>query len=416
MAVEIFMAKMSDHMEAGEIVSWLVQEGDFVEKGQPILEVMTDKAVAEVVAEATGVLKGIQPGAVEGAMVPVGETIAFIAAPDETVPALPPRESVQATFTGKTPPPLRLPATGPMAEQPDQVRATPIARRIAKDLGIELACVTGTGPGGRIREEDVHAFAEAREPALAKATGGVSVTPDAATAQPGAETGEWLNLSTIQRRTGQRMLESVQQAPQFALTTDVDMTQALRLRETLMERIVATTGERLSMTAILVKVVAAALESHPRTNASFQDGRVRLHSQRNIGVAVGTEDGLVVPVIKEADRKSLARIAQELKSFQEKALQMRLSTEDLAGGTFTISNLGMYGIDRFNAIVNPPQSAILAVGRIIKTPVGMPDDTIALRPMMSLTLTVDHRSMDGVQGARFLAEVKARLEEPFLLL
>jgi len=416
MAVEIFMAKMSDHMETGEIVGWLVQEGDFVKEGQPILEVMTDKAVVEVVAEAAGVLKGIQSGAIEGAIVPVGETIAFIAAPDEEVPALPALASVQATFARETPPPLRLPDTEPVPGQPDQVRATPIARRIAKNLGIELARVTGTGPGGRIREQDVHAFAQAREAATARASRGVSVTPVAASAQPGDETGEWLNLSTIQRLTGQRMLESVQQAPQFALTTAVDMTQALRLRETLMERIVAETGERLSVTAILVKVVAVALKNHPQANASFQDERVRLHSQRNIGVAIGTQDGLVVPVIKEADRKSLAQITQELGLLKEKALRMHLGVKDLSGGTFTISNLGMYGIDRFNAIINPPQSAILAVGRIIKTPVGLPDDTIALRPMMGLTLTVDHRSMDGVQGARFLAELKARLEEPFLLL
>jgi len=196
----------------------------------------------------------------------------------------------------------------------------------------------------------------------------------------------------------------------------VDMTNALWLREALMDRIVTETGERLSITALLVKIVAMALKHHPRASASFEEGRVKLHQSINVGVAVGGDDGLAVPVIKEADQKSLAQITRELKSFQDKAQQMRFSVEDLSGGTFTLSNLGMYGIDRFNAILNPPQSAILAVGRIIKTPVGMPDDTISLRPMMSLTLSVDHRSMDGVQGAKFLGEVKERIEQPYFLL
>jgi pyruvate dehydrogenase E2 component (dihydrolipoamide acetyltransferase) len=183
-----------------------------------------------------------------------------------------------------------------------------------------------------------------------------------------------------------------------------------------MERVVAETGERLSVTAILVKIVAAALKVYPRANASFEDGRVKLYSQVNIGVAMGTDEGLVVPVVKDADLKSLVQITQEMKRFQEKAAQMRFSSDDLSGSTFTISNLGMYGIDRFDAIINPPESAILAVGRIVKTPVGMPDDSIALRPMMSMTLTVDHRSMDGVQGAKFLAEIKGRIDKPYFLL
>jgi pyruvate dehydrogenase E2 component (dihydrolipoamide acetyltransferase) len=275
------------------------------------------------------------------------------------------------------------------------IRASPIARRVARELGIDITQVKGTGPGGRIKEEDVRAFAADAPP-----------TPEV----------EWLDLTSIQRLTGQRMLESVQQAPQFALTSDVDMTQALWLREALMERVMAETGERLSITSILVKVVALALQRHPQTNVSFEDGRVKMYPQINVGVAVGTDEGLVVPVIKEADQKPLVQVVKELKTFRDKAQQMRFTTEDLSGGTFTISNLGMYGVDRFNAIINPPQSAILAVGRVVKTPVGLPDDTIALRPMMSLTLTVDHRSMDGVLGARFLAEVKERLDRPFFLL
>jgi pyruvate dehydrogenase E2 component (dihydrolipoamide acetyltransferase) len=473
MAVEVFMPKMSDHMEVGEIIRWLVKEGDRVEAGQVLMEVMTDKVVAELEAPASGVLKGIRTGAEDGAIVPVGETFAFIAEPGEPVPALPPLGPAGAKEVKEEAPPstvglepVAAPGAGEGQVEPGQVRATPVARRVAKELGVDLSLVKGTGPDGRIKEEDIRAFAETRQPvtesaggrpevaegvratpavrrlaremgvdlALVKGTGpegrireedvrtaaearlAVPATPPAAQSSHGAESVEWLDLNPIQRLTGQRMLESLQTAPQFALTTDVDMTNAIWLREALMERVLAETGERLSITALLVRVVASALKDCPRANAAFEGGRVKLYQQVNIGVAVGTDAGLVVPVIKEADRKSLVQITQELKSFEEKARHLRFSNEDLSGGTFTISNLGMYGVDRFNAILNPPQSAILAVGRIIKTPLGLPDDTIALRPMMSLTLTVDHRSMDGVQGAKFLAEIKARLEKPYFLL
>jgi len=224
-----------------------------------------------------------------------------------------------------------------------------------------------------------------------------------------------VDLSTVQRLTGERMVQSIQTAPQFALVISADMTNALQLREAMIDQIAKETGERLSITALLVKIVATALKNQPRANASFEAGRVKLHKRVNVGVAIGADAGLIVPVIKEADQKSLIQIVRELQVFREKARQMRFSADDLSGGTFTVSNLGMYGIDQFNAIVNPPQSAILAVGRVIKTPVTLPDNTVAPRPMMNLTLTVDHRAMDGVQGAKFLAEIKERLEKPDLL-
>lgn len=459
MAVEVFMPKMTDHMESGEIIRWLVKEGDAVEQGQILMEVMTDKVVAEFESPATGILKGIRAGAEDGATIPVGETFAFIAAPDEQVPTLPPLKPAAAEATptavevAQSEPEPAVPAepgqiratpavrklarelgvdlaqvrgTGPegrireedvrahveaqkvaATEESSGTRASPMARRIARELGVDLAQVPGTGPGGRIREEDVRAFAEAKK-------GAPAAPPQPFPAPATADT--WLDLTPIQRLTGQRMLESVQSAPQFALTISADMTNALWLREALMERIVAETGERLSVTALLVKIVAAALRQFPRANASFQNGRLRLQSQINIGVAVGTDDGLVVPVIKEADRLSLAQVNAQIKAFQDKAKKMRFTNDDLSGGTFTLSNLGMYGIDRFDAIINPPQAAILAVGRAIKTPVAMPDDSIALRPMMSLTLTVDHRAMDGLQGAQFLADIKDRIEKPYFLL
>jgi pyruvate dehydrogenase E2 component (dihydrolipoyllysine-residue acetyltransferase) len=478
MTVEVFMPKMSDHMETGEIIRWLVKEGDRVEQGQVIMEVMTDKVVAEFEAPASGILKGIRAGAESGATVAVGETFAFIAQPGESVPVLPPlapgeggaqtagKPAASAAEPGAAALPL-APGGSPLFPQGGEIRATPVVRRLAKELGVDLALVRGSGSEGRIREEDVRALAVqrdmSREPAVVPQAGpaeepgaqrtsplarriakelGVDLTlvkgtgpggrireedvrafADAQKARPvvpapppAPAPGEWVDLSSIQRLTGQRMLESIQTAPQFALTISVDTTNLSWLREALMERIAGETGERLSITALLVKIVAAALKSHPRANAAFENGRVRLHPQVNVGVAVGAEDGLVVPVVKSADQKSLGQIVQEIKVFQDKAQRMRFSSDDLSDGTFTLSNLGMYGIDHFNAIINPPQSAILAVGRVVKTPVGMPDDTVALRPMMTMTLTVDHRAMDGVNGARFLAEIKERIEKPYFLL
>jgi pyruvate dehydrogenase E2 component (dihydrolipoamide acetyltransferase) len=402
--VEVFVHKMTDHMESGRIIQWLVKEGERVEQHQAIMEVETDKAVAELESPASGILKGIRPGAVEGARVPVGETLAFIAQPDEQVPALPPLPSV-STETAIEAGGTRTAAAATQAQVVTrQVRATPAVRRIARELGINLDLVTGTGPDGKISEEDVRSFAAARGGALADAT--MAATPEPV---------EWVDLSTVQRLTGERMVQSIQTAPQFALTISADMTNALQLREAIIDQTAKETGERLSVTALLVKTVAAALKNQPRANASFEAGRVKLHKRVNVGVAIGADAGLIVPVIKEADQKSLVQIVHELQVFREKARQMRFSADDLSGGTFTVSNLGMYGIDQFNAIVNPPQSAILAVGRVIKTPVALPDNTVTTRPIMNLTLTVDHRAMDGVQGAKFLAEIKERLEKLDLL-
>jgi pyruvate dehydrogenase E2 component (dihydrolipoamide acetyltransferase) len=399
MPVEVFIHKMTDHMESARIIQWLVREGERVEQHQPVMEVETDKAVAELESPASGILSGVRPGAVEGAQIPVGVTIAFIAEPGEQVPVLSP-----LTSTGE-PAPAEVTVTQveavPTLTSP--VRSTPAVRRIARELGIDLSQVTGTGTDGRITEEDVRDFAAGREGAHAG-----KPTLAASSLEPV----EWVDLSTVQHITGQRMLQSVQTAPQFALTVSADMTNALRLREELMNQIVTENRERLSITVLLVKIVANVLKHQPRANGSFDAGRIKLYKQVNVGIAMLAEEGLVVPVIKDADQKSLTRIARELQVFREKARQRRFSADDLAGGTFTISNLGMYGIDQFNAIVNPPQSAILAVGTVIKTPVGLPDNTIIVRPMLNLTLTIDHRVMDGVQGAKFLTEIKECLEKP----
>ncbi len=400
MATEIFLPKMTDHMGSGTLVRWLVHEGEPVAAQQVILEVETDKAVAELEAPVAGVLKGIRPGASEGAQIPVGEVIAYIAAPDEPVPTLAPLGAASTSPAAAT-----VTRAEPAPTDGGAVRATPVARRVARELGVEIAAVPGSGPGGRVTEDDVRAFAaRGSAPAPHVASSGAEAAAD------------WEELTPTQRLTGQRMLESVLTAPQFVLHASADMTQALWLREALLERIQAETGERLSITAILVKVVAAALAAHPRVNATFENGRVKRLRDIHVGVAMATSAGLVVPVIRHASAQTLGQITRALRDFQAQAEAGRLRLDDLSGGTFTISNLGMYGVERFEAIINPPQAAILAVGQVIKTPVALPDGTVAVRPMMALSLTADHRVLDGVAAAGFLAEVKARLEKPTFIL
>lgn len=405
MATQVYIHKMSEHMETGRILRWLVKEGDHVDKFQVILEVETDKVNADIEAPDAGILKNIRAGAVEGAVIPVGETIAFIAAPDESVPVLPPlgNDATANAHAVNEAVPTPIPEATPTGD--GAIRATPVARRIAKELGVDLHQVKGTGPRGSIRDEDVRAFVAASSP-----------LPMPQPVPASAVTGEWLDLTNIQRITGDRMVVSVQTTPQFTLQVDADMTNALWVREALTDRMMAETQQRPSITALLVKIIAAALADHPRANASFENGRLRVFNQINIGVAVGTDAGLVVPVIRDVGKKTIAQIVSEIIKFQQKAEQHKFTAQDLEGGTFTISNLGMFGIDRFNAIINPPQSAILAVGQIIETPRAMPDRTIALRPVLTLSLSVDHRAMDGVQGARLLKDIKERLEKPYFVL
>ena len=401
MAKEVYMPKMSDHMQEGTILSWLVAEGERVAERQPILEIETDKAVGEVEAPATGLLSAIREGAGEGAVVPVGEVIAFILQPGETPPSLRPILSAQEVTpeaATETAPPT---AAAPAAE-PGVILASPVARRVAKDLGVDLNRVTGTGPRGRIKEADVVAYAE-----------GKAGTESTEAVEPEVT---WRDLSTIQRITGEHMALSKSTVPHFVLSIKVDMTQAVRWREANAPRILQETGQSVSYTAMLVKAVAAALKQHPLANAELADGRVKVHQVVHVGVAASTTAGLVVPVIRSADTKSVGTIAGELAEIQRKATTGRFTPEELAGGTFTISNLGMFGIDHFSAIINTPQSAILAVGRIARRPVCLSDSDIGVRPMMDLTLSVDHRVLDGAEGAKFLSDLRDLLQVPDTIL
>lgn len=445
MPVEVYMPKMSDHMQRGTIISWLVEDGAVVQEHQVIAEVETDKAIAEIEAPASGVVRGIR--AEKGSVIPVGEVIAFIAAPGEELPLLPP---LQSQAEPEALPPTR-PTSGPDAKR-KRIRAAPAARRLARELGLKLCDVHGTGPEGRIKVEDVRRHADRGlaydqnatvGPRLASPTArklaeqcgidlaGVQGTGpggriskedvlahvEAARAHEGASPGEetldfeWLEPSTLRRVTAERMTLSKQTVPHFYLSLEVDMAEAGRVRERLGDRVLAETGNRLSYTALLVKAVALALQRHPLANAEFCDGRIKVYRRIDIGVAVGSERGLVVPVVRNADAKSLIDISRELGVFQEKRRSMRFSPDELHGGTFTLTNLGMFAVEQFMPIINEPQSAILAVGKIMDKPTWLDDGSLARRPMMSLTLAVDHRVMDGVSGAAFLSGVKEVLEE-----
>lgn len=421
MAVEFYIHKMSEHMESAEIIQWLAAEGQVVASHQPIVEVMTDKFTIELEAPQAGILAGIRPGCEKGAIVPVGEPLAYIVQPGEKAPVLPP--------FGTAPMPASMPAPSAAAagstaglngerEAPGRVKSTPVARRMAKELGVDIEQLRGTGPGGRVMEADIRAFAEQQHtqaPGKAAPPPPVQLPASAAPQVP-ANGVRYQELTPIQRITGERMRESIVNAPQFALEISADATKLLWLQEALDERITLQARARLSLTGLLVKIAAVTLLRHPRVNAEFSAGKIKLLEEINIGVAVGTDQGLVVPVIRNAAHKELAAVTAELAGFQEKARTLHFSADDLAGGTFTLSNLGMYGIERFTAIVNPPQSAILAVGAATRRPVALPNDTVGVRPVMNLALTVDHRVLDGLQAARFLTDLKQKIEKPYFVI
>ncbi len=434
MAKAVIMPKFGMTMEEGTIIGWLKEEGQVVEKGEPLLEVMTDKIVMEVEAPASGVLKGIRAFADE--VVPVAQVIAYIAAPGEEI------EEEKEAEPGVA---VEVAALAPPAKR---VRPTPTARRLAEESGVDLSRVAGSGPGGRITAADVRAYLERTAalldrvratPAarhLAKERGldlkevsgsgpeGVIIRADvaafaarkpAAAPTPAAEEVQVVPLAGMRRVIAQRMQANAQTAPHITITMEVDMSEARRARERLLEPIQAETGQRLSMTALLVRAVAATLKHHPFVNATLAGEEIRLLPWINVGVAVALEEGLIVPVIPNADRKSLAEITVALEDLVRRARQNELTPDEVSGGTFTISNLGMYGVDEFTAIINLPESAILAVGQVKDRPIAL-DGEVSIRPIMKMSLSADHRVLDGAVAARFLADLKAALENPYLLI
>jgi pyruvate dehydrogenase E2 component (dihydrolipoamide acetyltransferase) len=413
MATEIKLPRLGQGMESGTIVKWLKSEGDSVQKGEPLYELDTDKVTQEVEADASGVLLKI---AVAEGEVPVGRTIAVIGEQGEAVEVgedpqeegSPARAREQEREQGRE-------ASAPdMSEQITQIRepqsgngrvkASPLARRIARERGIDLRNVAGTGPEGRVVAEDVERAAAQGSPAPAAA-------PAPAPALMSQEV-EVEQLSSM-RKTIARRLTEAWQAPVFQLGITVDMERALAVRTRLVE--LNADGAKPTVSDLLTKVCAMALMRHRAVNALYQGDSIELHPTANIGIAVAIPNGLVVPVIQGCERKTIAEIAAARAELVERARSGKLQQGDLDGGTFTISNLGMFGIERFIAVLNPPQAAILAVGSTEEKAVVV-DGQVVVRPRMELTLTCDHRAIDGATGAQFLGDVKAFLEEPGLAL
>jgi len=394
MATSVVMPALEMAQETGKIVSWLKKEGEAVAKGEPLLEVETDKAVVEVEASADGVLAGVRSR--EGDVVPVGVTIAWIVAPGEQPPAESAGPALAARkMTTQPSAPSAAPAPATPAASEGGVRISPKARRLAKELGVDVTRIRGTGPDGTISSEDVQAAAEA-----ARAT----PSPHPATSAAAA-------LSSIAKLMAERTTQSWTQTPHFFLVREVEAGALLEAREQRRAAIERDRGVKLTHTDLLVALAARALKKHPKMNASWTGGGIQVNPRINISVAVAVTDGVVGAVIPDADAASLADIAVRRRDLTDRARNGRLKPSDVAGGTFTITNLGMYDIDAFSAIIAPPQAAILAVGRIADRVVAV-NGQPAVRPMFTLTLSSDHRVVDGAQAALFLNDLVEAIRAP----
>jgi pyruvate dehydrogenase E2 component (dihydrolipoamide acetyltransferase) len=443
MPTSVIMPKFEMAQETGTVSTWLKNEGDAVEKGEAILEVETDKVTMEVEAPASGILAGIQVG--PGAVVPIGQTIAYIIKPGEPWPD----EEVDTHIISKAPastpatatPPSRatplaeriaeahgvdiqsIPGTGPTGRvtgkdvetylgsetsqaahrEPSsgKIRAVPAARRLAQEMDIPLGTIVGTGPSGRIQSEDVRQAAEG------------SPTPLAVPGQPVVR--RTIPLTGMRRTIAERMTASTRHAPQFTASIDLNMSRALSIVEDLRQESELTDGPRATLTTFLVKACSWTLTRHPALNAALEGENILEWAEINIGVAVAVQEGLIVPVIRRADRLNIRQVADQLADLATRAREGRLRPEDVQGGTFTLSNLGMFGIDRFTAILNPPQAGILAVGRVSKQAIAQADQ-VTIQPMATFTLTADHRVVDGALVGRFLADLQQAIEHPGVLL
>ena len=416
MAELISMPKLGFDMAEGLLQEWLKKVGDVVTEGETIGVVETDKASVEVPAFRSGVLLKILVEA--GTSVPIGAPIAVIGSAGETVDlaalgltgaaAAPAAPAVQEAAAGPAPEPE---AEAVSAEE-GRLLASPVAARMAAELGIDLRQVTGSGPGGRIIKRDIEAHLKEREKAPAKA----APTPTIPTPsfEPGLESYTVEPLSPMRRTIGRRMVESKQQAPHFYVTMDVNMAAAMELRAQL-NAILPEEG-KVSVNDLVIKAAAIALRQFPKINASFAGDEIRVQNPVHIGIAVARETGLLTVVVRDCDLKTPVQIASEAREVIGRAREGRMKPDDMVGGTFTISNLGMFDVEDFCAIINPPQAAILAVGAVKRVPVVDADGALAVGTRMKMTISADHRVTDGAEAARFLQAVKAALEQPMRLM
>jgi pyruvate dehydrogenase E2 component (dihydrolipoamide acetyltransferase) len=424
MASPVILPKLGLTMTEGTLTRWLVADGERVEKGQLIFEMSTEKIETEVEAEKAGIVRHL---VAEYTTVPAGAVVGCLLAEGEEMPeefeamagtgvgraaaaaeAAEPRRVGAPAAAGPRPAPQTPPSPAPSAPAETEFRpVSPLARRLADELGVDLSKVVGSGPGGRIVKEDVERAAAASE------------APAAA-----PPSGEVVPFRGMRRNIGERMHESLQTMAQLTITTEADVTEAVTLREQLVEEW-QSEGLRPTYTDLVLKAAAFALTEHPRVNATLEGESIRLLSEVHVGLAVSLDEGLIVPVVRDADKKSLKQIAAETSDLSEKARANTLSVDDVTGGTFTVTSLGMYGVDTFTPIVTPRQAAILGVGRIREVPAFASDDgppsgtqtgRLVRRSVMDLSLTFDHRLLDGAPAAQFLGRVRALLERPYLLL
>src|SRR3989454_4096997 len=414
MATKVHMEALSPTMEEGRLVKWNKHEGDPVKSGDTLAEVETDKAVMELVARADGqLLKVMVP---EGTTVPVGNIVAWIGKPGEKVdgdgaaapvPKSAPAPEQRAPSAVRSAP-ASAPQPTPIAPaDATRVKASPLAKRIANDAGVDLKLVHGSGPGGRVIKRDVEqaptAAVATTAPAVQRAAYGAQRTPY-----------EDVPLTQIRKTIAKRLAASIGPIPHFFLTTEVDMERGAEAREALNKQLGEESG-KISFNDIIIKAVALALVQHRACNAWFQEDHIRYWNEVHIGMAVAIEDGLITPVIRNADMKSLREIGAESRELAGRARNRRLKPEEYTGATFSVSNLGMFDIDQFTAVINPPEAGIVAIGSIVAKPVAE-GDRVVVRRRLRLTMSCDHRVIDGATGAVFLKTLKQMLENPLAML
>jgi pyruvate dehydrogenase E2 component (dihydrolipoamide acetyltransferase) len=402
MATKVHMEALSPTMEEGRLVKWTKKEGDSVKSGETLAEVETDKAVMELVARADGqLIKVLVP---EGSTVPVGSVVAWIGKPGEKVEGAGSEEQGAAKPPAAPPvAPTPAPAAAPAAAPADatRVKASPLAKRIAQEAGVDLKLVQGSGPGGRVIKRDVEAGAA------------VAPAPRSPLPAPSGAPFEDVPLTQIRKTIAKRLATSLGPVPHFFLTVEIDMERAAEARDALNKQL----GDqgKVSFNDIVIKAVALALVRHRACNAWFQDDHIRYWNEVHIGMAVAVEDGLITPVIRNADMKSLTEIGTEARELAQKARNRRLKPEEYTGATFSVSNLGMFDIDQFTAVINPPEAGIVAIGSIVAK--AVPDgDRVVVRRRLRVTMSCDHRVIDGATGAAFLKTLKQMLENPLAML
>ena len=415
------MPQMGYDMQEGTLVRWLKDEGADIAVGDPVAEIETDKAVVEFESVAAGVLRKILVS--EGTTVPVGQVVAIVGEADEEISDVEVTVPPTAETTAAEPAAAPTAAPASSAEVPAAqagVRASPIARRLAAEKGIDLTQVTGTGPGNRITRDDVLSYEEshptaAAAPAPAAEAPATDPTPAPASAAPATSgAGEKVPLTRMRQQIARVTVKSKQETPHFYVSAEIDMTAAMSLRSQL-NKDFEEEGVRVSVNDLILKACIGALKKYPKFNAYFDGDGIQMHEAVNIGIAIAEEEGLIVPAVMNSGGMSLMELARASKDLADRAQSGTLHPQEYTGGTFSTSNLGMFDVTSFSAIILPPQAAVLAVGTVAKRPV-VREDEIVVAQTMTATISVDHRVADGAEGARFLVEVKRLLEHPALLL